>query len=107
MPLADAFSLQKLWTSGIMWKRLQHPNVVPFLGFDPTTPPFSLVYPWMSNGSLSEYARKNPHADKISLVRGYPYHGREPRNDPDLPPSYWMSLAGWPTCISITLFMGT
>ena len=71
MPFFFGF-LQKLWTNGIMWKRLQHPNVVPFLGFGSVAPPFSLVYPWMFNGSLSEYARKNPDVDKLGLVCGYP-----------------------------------
>ena len=71
IPLADAVLLQKLWTNGIIWKRLQHPNVVPFLGFGSVAPPFSLVYPWMSNGSLSEYVRQNPSADKLGLVRGH------------------------------------
>jgi len=55
-----------------MWKRLQHPNVVNFLGFGSESPPFSLVYPWMSNGSLSEYVRENPDADKLGLVGGFP-----------------------------------
>lgn len=62
---------QRLCTNGVMWKRLRHPNVVSFLGFGSDSPPFSLVYPWIPNGSLSEYLRKHPEADKLSLVRGY------------------------------------
>ena len=60
--------LQRLCTNAVMWKRLRHPNVVGFLGFDSESPPFSLVYPWMSDGSLSDWLRDHPHADKLGLV---------------------------------------
>jgi len=62
--------------NGVMWKRLQHPNVVRFLGFGSEAPHFSLVYPWMSNGSLFEYVRENPDVDKLGLVSGYSQYGR-------------------------------
>ena len=51
-----------------MWKRLRHPNVANFLGFSSDSPPFSLVYPWMSNGNLSRYLREHPEVDKLGLV---------------------------------------
>lgn len=60
--------LQRLCTNGVMWKRLRHPNVVDFLGFGSDSHPISLVYPWMTNGNLSEYLRKRPDADKLGLV---------------------------------------
>ena len=66
--------LQKLCTNAVVWKRLQHPNVVNFLGLGSDAPPFSLVYPWMPNGSLSEYLRGHPDVDKLGLVRGYFRH---------------------------------
>lgn len=67
--------------NGVIWKRLQHPNVVSFLGFgssflesssDP--PPLVLVYPWMSDVNLSEYVHEHPNADRHSLVCGYSQH---------------------------------
>lgn len=63
--------LQRLCTHAVMWKRLRHPNVVSFLGFGSEYPPFSLVYPWMPNGSVSEYLREHPDADKLGLVCSY------------------------------------
>ena len=52
-----------------MWKRLQHPNIVPFLGV-PTNvpPPFQIVCDWMENGRITEYVRKNPEVDRVDLV---------------------------------------
>ena len=49
-----------------MWKRLRHPNVVPFLGV--TNKPLQLVSEWMPNGTLTHYVKKNPGADRVALV---------------------------------------
>jgi len=68
--------LQRLCTSVIIWKRLQHPNLVSFLGFVAGVPPFSLVYDWVSNGSLSDYVREYPSVDKLGLVSSYSWHSR-------------------------------
>jgi len=62
--------------SGVIWKRLQHPNVVNFLGFGAGVPPFSLVYHWVSNESLSDYVRENPDVDKLDLVSSCSRCGR-------------------------------
>ena len=71
-------SFQKLYTNAVMWKRLRHPNVVSFLGFDSDCPPFSLVSPWMVNGNLPEYLRNNPDADSLGLVCDYLREGFQP-----------------------------
>ena len=49
-----------------MWKKLRHPNVVPFVGV--TQNPLQFVSEWMPNGDLMEYLGKNPGADRIGLV---------------------------------------
>ena len=49
-----------------MWKRLRHPNIVPFLGV--TMDPFQFVSEWMPNGTVTEYVRKNPSVDRIALA---------------------------------------
>ena len=50
----------------IAWKRLMHPNVVPFLVVTET--PLQLVSEWVSNGTLTEYVNRG--ADKVRLVCG-------------------------------------
>ena len=62
---------QRLCTNVVMWKRLQHPNVVSFLGLGSDSPPISLVYPWMSNGNLTTYVREHPSVNKLGLVCSY------------------------------------
>ena len=49
-----------------MWKRLKHPNIVPFIGI--TTDPLQIVLEWMPNGTLTEFVKKNPSASRLSLV---------------------------------------
>lgn len=49
-----------------MWKRLDHPNIVPFKGV--TFEPLQLVSEWISGGELRHYVGENPGANLISLV---------------------------------------
>lgn len=49
-----------------MWKRLSHPNILSLLGI--TVAPLQLISNWMSGGDLPEYLKKNPDADRLSLV---------------------------------------
>lgn len=50
-----------------MWKRIEHPNIVPFIGIS-ETPPLEIVYDWMEHGKITEYVRGHPGADRIGLV---------------------------------------
>lgn len=52
----------------VVWKRLQHPNIVPFLGVPAKIPPFEVVYDWMENNRITEYVKNNPKVDRIGLV---------------------------------------
>ena len=55
-----------LYGEAVVWKRLRHPNVVPFLGVSPVS--LQLVSRWAPNGTLTEYVSARPHVDRISLV---------------------------------------
>ena len=64
-------SWQVFYKEVIVWKRLQHPNIVPFLGVPAKTPPFEIVCGWMENGTITEYVRKHPDVDRVCLVSGF------------------------------------
>ena len=49
-----------------MWKRLEHRNIVPFLGITPD--PLQLISEWMPGGDLTEYIKKYPGADRLDLA---------------------------------------
>ena len=53
-----------------MWKRLEHKNIVPFLGTTPS--PLQLISEWMTGGDLTEYIKKQPGVDRLGLVNAPP-----------------------------------
>lgn len=52
-----------------MWKRLDHPNIVPFKGI--TLDPLQLVSEWMPGGELRNYIKQNPDTSRINLVGSF------------------------------------
>ena len=63
---------QKLYGELVLWRRLQHPNIVPVLGVTTETPlSFEIVCGWMENGSITEYMDEHPQVDCIDLVSGF------------------------------------
>ena len=55
----------------VVWKRLRHPNIVPFLGVPTIIPPFEIVCDWMDNHRITDYVKKNPEVDCVDLVSGF------------------------------------
>ena len=51
-----------------MWRRLQHPNIVPFLGILAEEPTFAIFCDWMENGKITEYVSQHPEVDRLGLV---------------------------------------
>lgn len=52
----------------VLWKQLRHPNLVPFYGAC-MTEQFGMVSPWLENGNIVHFTRKNPEANRLYLVR--------------------------------------
>ncbi|KAJ7585006.1 kinase-like domain-containing protein [Mycena floridula] len=54
----------------LVWKQLDHPNVLPFLGVNVEmfAPSFCLVSPWMSNGNLTQFLRRNPDFERRNVI---------------------------------------
>lgn len=55
----------------VVWKRLQHPNIVPFLGVPTGMSSFEIVCDWMENGRITEYVAKSPQVNRIGLVSDF------------------------------------
>lgn len=51
-----------------MWKRISHPNIVPFLGVSKAPAPLSMVSEWMPNGNVREYVVKNSETSRLQLL---------------------------------------
>ncbi|KZT53899.1 kinase-like protein [Calocera cornea HHB12733] len=70
-----------------IWARLEHRNVLPFLGLSHLGPVAAsqvcFVSPWMEYGNAMEYLQRVPDADRVSLIQGIAagiryLHGRTP-----------------------------
>ena len=51
-----------------MWKSLQHPNVMPLVGVAMSESHFAMISDWMANGSICEFLKGNPSANRLELV---------------------------------------
>jgi serine/threonine protein kinase len=61
---------QTFCREALYWGRLDHPNILPFLGVDEKMfqPSFCLISPWMDNGNLMNFLEKNPDFDRLKAV---------------------------------------
>ncbi|THU78891.1 kinase-like protein, partial [Dendrothele bispora CBS 962.96] len=58
----------------ILWRQLDHPNVLPFLGLyflDTSKQRVCLISPWMENGNLTQYLKKNPQGSTDRVILAY------------------------------------
>jgi hypothetical protein len=79
----------------LIWKQLQHPNVLSFLGVDADTFPgyLCMVSPWMPNGTILEHI-KNTDPSGTEMMR---YVCRRSTIEPrvtDLPDPRFQKLRG-------------
>ncbi|KAF9644877.1 kinase-like protein, partial [Thelephora ganbajun] len=63
------FTKKTFYREVVVWKRLQHPNIVPFLGVPAREPPpLEIICDWMENSRVTEYVRANPKVDCTNLL---------------------------------------
>ncbi|KAF9643033.1 kinase-like protein [Thelephora ganbajun] len=62
----DERATRAFYRETVIWKRLEHPNILPLLGV--TTSPLQLISDWMSGGDLQEYIKKHPDTDRLKLL---------------------------------------
>ncbi|KAJ7933026.1 kinase-like domain-containing protein, partial [Mycena leptocephala] len=62
--------VQTFCREALYWGRLDHPNILPFLGVDEKMfqPSFCLISPWMDNGNLINFLEKNPGFDRLKAA---------------------------------------
>jgi serine/threonine protein kinase len=72
--LADRFTYQRIRREAYVWIQLLHDNILPLEGVtvvDEFGPFLALVTPWMENGSLNDYLRREVGLSwerKLSMV---------------------------------------
>ena len=72
-------SQHEVYSEALIWRQLKHKNILPLLGivYDiPYKSSIGLLAPWMENGSLDGYLRKNETVDRLTIVRTSRYFAR-------------------------------
>ncbi|KDQ28664.1 hypothetical protein PLEOSDRAFT_166837 [Pleurotus ostreatus PC15] len=72
--LDKAHTQQRLWREVIIWKELEHKNILPLLGVVRGFGPYvSMVCPWMAKGSLTQYLGRQgselSHQRRLQIIR--------------------------------------
>ncbi|KAJ3552521.1 hypothetical protein NP233_g12864 [Leucocoprinus birnbaumii] len=63
--------MKAITKEAILWGQLEHPNVLPFYGvhfLDLRPRRVCLILPWMDNGDLTAFLKRNPHVPRMPLV---------------------------------------
>ena len=60
--------VQRFCEESVLWKALQHPNVLSLLGVIMTETKFAIVSEWMFNGNINEFVKTHQNANRYELV---------------------------------------
>jgi len=62
--------IQSFCHEALVWKQLDHPNILPFLGVsaDLFHPSVCLISPWMHNGNINDFLQENPGHDRHKAI---------------------------------------
>ncbi|KAG6830266.1 hypothetical protein H0H92_001532 [Tricholoma furcatifolium] len=52
----------------VLWEQLRHPNLVPFYGIYRYKGRLSLVAPWMENGNIEDYLKRQTTSNRVGLA---------------------------------------
>ncbi|KDQ08816.1 hypothetical protein BOTBODRAFT_118116, partial [Botryobasidium botryosum FD-172 SS1] len=67
-----------------VWRNLNHPNILPFIGWCILGSKSCMVSPWMENGDALKYVRRRPQANRLWMLvqvgEGLHYLHTRPRN---------------------------
>ncbi|KAF9781204.1 kinase-like domain-containing protein [Thelephora terrestris] len=66
VPIARA--REQFYQEVLVWERLTHPNILPFLGIDTEIFPLAMISVWMRHGNLREYLVCFPSASRLNLI---------------------------------------
>ena len=66
--MIDPDHLQNFCREVITWKRLSHPNILELIGVMVGDEGCAMVSPWMENGNIAEFLRKDSRANPLKLV---------------------------------------
>jgi len=61
-------AVQRFCKEVVIWRTLQHPNVLPLVGVIMSESQFAMVSDWMGNGNINDFVKAHPDADRLRPV---------------------------------------
>ncbi|KAG5717225.1 Tyrosine-protein kinase isoform SRK4, partial [Termitomyces sp. T112] len=61
---------KQFWKEVILWEQLCHPNIIPVYGLYRFQDRPCIVAPWMENGNITKYLKRNPEIPRLPLAVG-------------------------------------
>lgn len=62
----------------VIWKYLDHPNILPFIGAMMVTEPgkekYEIISELMEDGEIGKFIKRNPGANRLELVGSRPHY---------------------------------
>ena len=59
---------QEFCKEAVIWRYLQHPNILPLIGVATGSEWYSLVSDWMDHGTINTFTEMNPDVNRVDLV---------------------------------------
>ena len=59
---------QEFCKEAVIWRHLQHPNILPLIGVVIGPERYSLISDWMDNGTINTFTEMNPDVNRVGLV---------------------------------------
>lgn len=56
--------MDEIW----IWRKMEHANLLPFIGGALLEPPYFTVSPYCKNGNVLEYLSQNNEIDRLQVV---------------------------------------
>ena len=75
------YSSKDFCKEAMIWRQLNHENVLPFYGVDTKEfhPRLAMVLPWMSHGNMMDYLKDHPNTNRIALVTEFRHFNDDSR----------------------------
>ena len=65
-------AVQRFCKEAVMWKFLQHPNVLPLIGVTISKTLLAMTSNWMPNGNINDFVKSYPEVNRLDLVGSQP-----------------------------------
>ena len=64
---SNNFDIQECYKEAMLWRKLAHPNILPFFGIHRMNEGLALMSPYMEGGPANTYIQDNPNVNQVIM----------------------------------------